>query len=378
MNTSPVNPGLSLSPLKDTPFFHGFHHNPASLSKALSNLRNDNNTNFRPAQQLSMSYFRQTSLSFSFAATYTKVGRLESGGFDGGLPDKVEAFPLDLGGIGDIFNSALDALGLSTNVEKPFKNISSPEDLIKKLIVERLFGKSIDDPSIDIQQLQFYEEQYQKIDFSLDYSGLVKWQGAIFQTEFHLEFHLEQKEMSYIDYTSTGDGLNKLDDKNVDTGRYLIAFESATSLSILDKFSRLSTTVWGDPHVDLSDKEGRCNGEFSDLKKSSVLTTLKLLDKTTVVIKAPDNGLIEEVHIFKGKDHIKGLGRGVSLKEAKDPGQKIKQAKSREHCVTEGTFGQVDNLTKLLEELVPFSDVVQAGGDGNDWFDEDGRLVWGG
>ncbi len=371
MSKSSLIHGLPSFVLQDTPLGKGIHHNLAPSFKTLTNQKNDRNS--ETGQQLSMAYFKQTNLSLSFKATYTKVGRLGSGGFDGGLPASVDVLPFDIGAIKDIFNSVLKAFDLSKDEEVALNGVSSPEDFLKKLIVEKLFGKSTDESSIDVQHVQVYKEQQQKIDFSLDYSGIAKWRGSVFQTKFHLEFHLEQKEISYIDCMKTLNGLNRLDEQNVDTGRYLISFENATSVTIFDKFSRLSTTVWGDPHVDLSDIEGRINGEFADLKESRILTTLKLLDRTTVVIKAPDNGLIEEVHIFKGNDHIKGLGKGSRSRDLESD-----ERRKTHDNIKEGTFGPVDQLVRLIDRFVPVSDVVKVGGDGNDWFDENGLLVWGG
>ncbi len=382
----------SLTPLKDpvstfiehNPFSQFFHQDRGALSKSRGVSPSPVPEKPDP-KALSMSYYRKTSLSFSLSATYTRVGTLT--GNELKARDNCSPMPLglDMGKLKNIFSDIMHAFQKGNDPQDMEKEDIDPDGLLKKLIVEKLFGRSSDGPGPRVDEVKYYEEKYKRLDFSIDYSGLVKWKGSVFQTEFHMELHLEQKEISYIDYQGTSDGLTRLDDKNVDTGRYLVSFENSTSLTIFDKFSKLSTTIWGDPHVDLSDKEGRCNGEFNDLKKSTMLTSLRLLDNTTVVIKAPDNGLIQEVHVFKDGDHIKGLGKGAFIKkrgEAPKDGHKVahpgnKPEKCRAQCL-EGTFGQIDHVSDLLEDFLTSSDVVTAGGDGNDWFDENGELVWGG
>lgn len=146
-----------------------------------------------------------------------------------------------------------------------------------------------------------------------------------------------------------------------ESDRYAFEFKDGSTFSIIDKWSNKSTTIWGDPHVDTSDQEGNRNGEFSDLKSSDSHTTLMLEDGTRVTFTAKDNGIIEQVDIFKGSQHIKALGAG-----------------SQEWSEEGGLFASSvkDDASSALS-LTPMGDAVYAGGDGNDWFDVSGRLVWG-
>lgn len=146
-----------------------------------------------------------------------------------------------------------------------------------------------------------------------------------------------------------------------ETDRYAFEFKSGAAFKIIDKWSGKSTTIWGDPHVDTSDEEGRFNGEFSDLKSSNSHTTLVLEDGTEVVFTASDKGIIEEVDIFKGTQHLNGIGGG-SIKWAQE---------------SQWFAAEVLNDASSAKSSLPQGDVVYAGGDGNDWYDSLGRLVWG-
>jgi hypothetical protein len=276
---------------------------------------------------------------------------------------------------------------------------ASPEDDIKRLIIEKFFGLEMEKTALSMSwtsgnkdtgisegsSVSFSSESYSRLDFSFDYHGTISWQGQIIDTDMHFELHLEQIEtVSYQAVQGLDDkGLRLLNPQSVDTGRYFISFLNASTLEIMDKLSGLSTRIWGDPHVDLSDMPGRVNGEFSDLKKSAILTTFKLLDATTVIIKAPDDGLIEEVEIFKNGRHIHGTGAG---KHKRHPFAERTHGPSRPG---QGHFGRAESTPAAgyfeaahynhieMNLLMAQSDTVSAGGDGNDWFGEDGALVWG-
>ncbi len=171
----------------------------------------------------------------------------------------------------------------------------------------------------------------------------------------HEEIHIE------LEFTSRSSepfqGLIKHDNKNAETDRYLLSFKDGQTFTIHDKWTNRSTTIWGDPHVDLSDMQGAANGEFSDLKSSNSHTTLMLQDGTRVTFTAQDNGIIEAVDIFKDGQHLQGLGA------------------AHEDWQANPLFsGDIDQRS---DSLVSRGDVVYAGGDGNDWFDAARRLVWG-
>ena len=147
-----------------------------------------------------------------------------------------------------------------------------------------------------------------------------------------------------------------------ESDRYHFSFNpNGQEITITDKWSLHSTRVWGDPHVDLDDIEGDRNGEFSDLKASNEQTSFFLQDGTRLTITAADDGLIRKVDIFKGSSHITGTGSGSDQ------------------------WSEENQLfaPKVLQDgaaassALPVGDTVYAGGDGSDWFDRAGKLVWG-
>lgn len=156
------------------------------------------------------------------------------------------------------------------------------------------------------------------------------------------------------------EGLIRRSNTVAETDRYRFDFMDGTTFKITDKWTTRSTTIWGDPHVDLDDVEGNMDGDFLDLKGSDSHTTLMLQDGTRLTFTARDDGLIEAVDIFKGNQHISGIGQGSLQWNEKD-----------------GLFdSQVDNSGNLFSWL-PKGDIVFAGGDGNDWFTSEGKLLWG-
>lgn len=157
------------------------------------------------------------------------------------------------------------------------------------------------------------------------------------------------------------DGLVLKNRSLAETDRYRFEFSDGSSLKITDKWSNRSTTIWGDPHVDTSDEEGANNGDFKDLTSSDQYTTFMLSDGTRLTITAKDNGIIEEVNIFKGSQHISGIGSGS-------------KSWNEENALF---VNSVKNDACSSASTIPVGDVVYSGGDGNDWFDAAKNLVWG-
>ncbi|MBI5943466.1 MAG: DUF1521 domain-containing protein [Chloroflexi bacterium] len=157
------------------------------------------------------------------------------------------------------------------------------------------------------------------------------------------------------------EGLLVHDQNYAESDRYLFKFADGATFTILDKWTNKSTTIWGDPHVDVDDVSGNNNGDFKDLKTSDDFTTFMLSDGTRVTFKAKDDGIIEQVDIFKGSQHVKGVG-----------------AAARGFSPETGLFSK-----KVLDDGLLVSsrhaqgDVIYAGGDGNDWFDAGNKLIWG-
>jgi len=157
------------------------------------------------------------------------------------------------------------------------------------------------------------------------------------------------------------EGLVVHDQNYAESDRYLFKFADGSTFTILDKWTHKSTTVWGDPHVDVDDVAGDNNGDFQDLKGSEDFTTFMLMDGTRLTFKAKDNGIIEQVDIFKGSQHVKGLG-----------------AAAKEFSPETGLFStNVTSNEAYVANKTPMGDLVFAGGDGNDWFDSSNKLVWG-
>ena len=185
---------------------------------------------------------------------------------------------------------------------------------------------------------------------------------AASQSETTLEYTSVQTDISLEYRTLTPvEGLVRRNQNLAETDRYQFDFTGGDNFKITDKWSNKSTTIWGDPHVDVSDVEGSRDGEFSDLKSSDTHTTLQLQDGTRVTFTARDNGIIEAVDIFKGNQHLQGLGSG-----------------SKDWQAETGLFATpVQNDGQSAASALAQGDVVRAGGDGTDWFDTAGHLVWG-
>ncbi len=157
------------------------------------------------------------------------------------------------------------------------------------------------------------------------------------------------------------DGLVVRNKNLAETDRYRFEFINGSTLKITDKWSDKSTTIWGDPHVDNSDQEGEQNGDFKDLKGSDKYTTFMLSDNTRITFTALDSGIIEQVDIFNGNQHLTGIGAGSKSWDDKN-----------------GLFAEsVTNDAVSASSAVPVGDTVYAGGDGNDWYDAARNLVWG-
>ena len=298
--------------------------------------------------------------------------------------------PFSLGAVRDLVEEVMASVSDGLGELQEEMESGSREYLLNKLIVQRLMGGEFRDldlsggyPSAQPATVSAVSVSAFSLDLEIDYQGQVQWEGGAFMVEGHLELHLRQVAVSAASWTVNPDaGLTRLNATTLDTGRYLLHWENMTTFSIFDKQSRLSTTIWGDPHVDLSDMDGAANGEFSDLKKSDMVTVMDLLDGTRLVVKAPDTGVIQRVEVFKGDDYVEGIGLPERFfdEHGKLRGDLLKwlgQEKKAERIG--GFFKEIEKGHEghKYHPSVPF-DYVKAGGDGNDWFDESGRLVWGG
>ncbi len=178
-----------------------------------------------------------------------------------------------------------------------------------------------------------------------------------------IEFFQQIEKEASITFTNL-EPVNGLVVKNrhlAETDRYRFEFSDGSTLKITDKWSSKSTTIWGDPHIDTSDQDGTQNGDFKDQTASDKYTTFMLSDNTRITFTARDDGIIEEVNIFHGSQHLKGIGAGSQSWDEEN-----------------GLFAHtVTNQAFTAMSLVPVGDTVYAGGDGNDWFDAAKNLIWG-
>jgi hypothetical protein len=155
-------------------------------------------------------------------------------------------------------------------------------------------------------------------------------------------------------------GLVRNSQNEAETDRYRFEFLDGITFKITDKWTNRSTTIWGDPHVDVDDVAGDRDGDFQDLKSSNSQTTFMLQDNTRVTITAKDDGLIEAVDIFKDSQHLTGTGQGSTLWSEEN-----------------GLFASAVDKNTAKASSLSRGDTVYAGGDGNDWFTSAGQLVWG-
>ena len=155
------------------------------------------------------------------------------------------------------------------------------------------------------------------------------------------------------------DGLVRRSQQVAETDRYRFDFSNGATFTITDKWSNRATTIWGDPHIDVDDMGGDLDGDFKDLTGSNTHTTFMLQDGTRLTFTALDTGIIEAVDIFKGSQHLGGVG-GASAQWNEQ----------------NGLFSS-DVDTRSSPSSVQLGDTVYAGGDGNDWFTSGGKLLWG-
>ena len=185
-------------------------------------------------------------------------------------------------------------------------------------------------------------------------------QDATQQVTINYNETVEQKMSLSYSVLDDVSGLVKRSNSIAETDRFRFEFQDGTTFKITDKWSNLSTTIWGDPHVDVSDVEGENNGDFKDMSASNSQTTFMLQDHTRITFTAEDNGLIKAVDIFKGDQHLQGIGQGND-----------NWSEDNQFFAAPVSSGSSDKYS------VPMGDAVYAGGDGNDWYTSDGQLLWG-
>jgi hypothetical protein len=216
------------------------------------------------------------------------------------------------------------------------------------------------DPKIAQQQPE--ETQIKLADLIAQLKGLEKQQPeqAAVQVQVNFQQTIEREASLSYSVLEKVEGLVRVSKTEAETDRYRFDFTDGSTFKITDKWSNRSTTIWGDPHVDVDDVEGNRDGDFKDMKGSDTQTTMMLQDGTRVTFNARDEGLIESVDIYKGTQHLTGIGQD-----------------SRMWSEANGLFSTAVDSKSASSSSVPMGDVVYAGGDGNDWFTSAGQLLWG-
>ncbi len=157
-------------------------------------------------------------------------------------------------------------------------------------------------PTTDDLQIKLFDLIARLKELVSQSSGSTQVQASIKQT-------VEIKASLTYTVLEKVNGLVRNSQNKAETDRYLFEFSDGVTFKITDKWSNRSTTIWGDPHIDVDDVAGDRDGDFQDLKSSNSQTTFMLQDATRVTITAQDDGLIEMVDIFKGSQHLEGIGQ---------------------------------------------------------------------
>ncbi len=208
-------------------------------------------------------------------------------------------------------------------------------------------------PTTDDLQIKLFDLIARLKELVSQSSGSTQVQASIKQT-------VEIKASLTYTVLEKVNGLVRNSQNKAETDRYLFEFSDGVTFKITDKWSNRSTTIWGDPHIDVDDVAGDRDGDFQDLKSSNSQTTFMLQDATRVTITAQDDGLIEMVDIFKGSQHLEGIGQA-----------------SAEWDQEAGLFASPVDANIARASTLSNGDTIYAGGDGNDWFTPNGQLVWG-
>jgi hypothetical protein len=145
-----------------------------------------------------------------------------------------------------------------------------------------------------------------------------------------------------------------------ETERYRFEFLNGATFRILDTWTGIATTIWGDPHLEISDSKHDRRASISGSTKSETHITLLMQDGSRITFTARDGGSIERVDIFHGNQRGWGIGSG-GLDWAEETGLFQK---------TVCNDGAAASLALVS------GDIMHAGGDGSEWYDSAGRLVW--
>ncbi len=176
----------------------------------------------------------------------------------------------------------------------------------KNRITERLLQEGLPPGTIPIQRscqsiCRFIERDPTSFEIHIDVDSVPMWKGWVCRNGHYLDLNLEHLGLDKGGYDNHS-GILLLDDHSLDTGRYLIVFQDATTISIFDRLSSVSTTLLGRPDMPGVD-------EADPFELSGTRLTLALLDGSRLVVDAPEGGIIGSVDVFKNDVHFRGTGR---------------------------------------------------------------------
>lgn len=176
-----------------------------------------------------------------------------------------------------------------------------------KQVAERFLQEGFPSRTIPAQRscssiCRFVERGPASFEIQIDVDSVPMWKGWVSRKGHCLDLSLEHLRLGK-DRNESRSELVLMDDHSLDTGRYLIAFQDVTTISIFDKISSVSTTLLGRPDIPET-------GESDPFNLPGTRLTLALLDGSHLVIDAPDGGVIAGVDVFKNGIHFRGTGRG--------------------------------------------------------------------
>ncbi len=181
--------------------------------------------------------------------------------------------------------------------------------VIRRQVAERFLQEGFPPGTMPVQRscasiCRFVETDSASFEIQIDVDSVPMWKGWAGRKGDYLDLGLEHLRLGEgRDNNRNRPGLVLLDDHSLDTGRYLIAFQDVTTISIFDKIFSVSTTLLGRPDMPEA-------GESDPFNLPGIRLTLALLDGSHLVIDAPEGGIIEGVDVFKDGIHFHGTGRG--------------------------------------------------------------------
>ena len=239
-----------------------------------------------PLGNADLAWFRTSSLSIHYTATYTEVGRMGK--------EKAPKGPvISLDRLVAAFRKvAREGLKAHERWMKGGPPLPAPKGIGKGLGILKEGSFTL----VSAGALSMEVE--------LDYDGLVMWKGHLFQADMHLELDLVQTAGAAASAAPPAGPL-PLGGEALDTGGYIVSLGSAYSLSILEKASGLTTTLsTGGPGI------------------PPVKASLGLPDGAGLLVDIPKGGRIASLEAWKKGKRLGALFPRLFSKDLFLPGEK--------------------------------------------------------